>query len=65
MDDTLCAGISTVRLRPADPSSTAAVRATTTAFCIWRSVRRSAFLRQEVQHARTHRWFDRFMVCEG
>lgn len=45
---THCAGTSTAMFRPADPSSTAAVKETTTASFTWRSVRRSALGRQKV-----------------
>lgn len=54
VDDTPCAGTLTVRFRPAGPSFTAAVEATTTASSTWRTVRRSASGKPKVQNHIVH-----------
>lgn len=58
MDDTQYAGTLTVRFRPAGPSSTVVVKETTTASSTWKSVRRSALGRLEVQRDRHACYFE-------
>lgn len=53
--DTRCAGTSTAKFRPADPSSTVAAKETATASVSWRSVRRPASGRPKVlKHTHKH-----------
>lgn len=56
MDDTLCDGTLTVRLRPAGLLSTAAVKETATVSSTWKSVRRPALGRPKVD-SHIHNYF--------
>lgn len=55
VESTLCAGILTDRLKPAGPSSTAAVKEMTTVSFTWRSVKRPVLGRLMVQIEARHR----------